>query len=53
LLEIEAYVRLFSVPNKEAFAEFILASDTAVWEVVTDVQAKKDRLKRLDKLKSK
>lgn len=46
LLEIEAYVRLFSVPNKESFAEFMLASDDAVWSVVQDIATKKARLKK-------
>ncbi len=49
-MEIESYVRLFSVPDKERFAILILASDTAVWdakEKAAEQQAARDRLKKL------
>lgn len=46
LLEIEAYVRLFSVPNKEHFVELILAADSAVWDAAQKVKEKKDKFNK-------
>ena len=53
LLEIEAYVRLFSIPNKETFAEFILAADDVVHKVQREVQAEKERVENLNQSKGR
>ncbi len=53
MLEIDAYVRLFSVPDPLSFAEYMLASDDAVWQVVNDVAAKKEALEKLNRLTKK
>ena len=52
LVEIESYVRLFSIPDKQRFAELIIGCDEAVWDSrkeATDKQAARDRLKGLKK----